>query len=52
MNVRASERGVSDDGVLRVLREDRMKRASVDEYGGNISPSQDVIHMNKGADVS
>ena len=53
MNVRASERGESDDGVIRMIRDDRMRRNGQDTGGRSRAPSSnlDVIHRNKGSDV-
>lgn len=57
MHVRASERGESDDGAIRIIRDNRMKRVSMDEYGVGGSrrapnSNMDVIHMHKEADVA
>jgi len=58
MNIRASGRVDSDDGVVRMIRGDRSKIESMDEYGGRQgarrivgSSNQDIIYMHKESDV-
>mmetsp|Transcript_37452 Transcript_37452/g.49262 ORF Transcript_37452/g.49262 Transcript_37452/m.49262 type:complete len:102 (-) Transcript_37452:918-1223(-) len=53
MHVRASERGESDDGIIRIIRDDRVKRIGMDDHGTRRTPSSnmDIIHKHKESDV-
>ena len=55
MHVQACKRGESDDGLIRIIRDNRMKRVSMDEYGVGGSRcvpnlNMDIIHLHKEAD--
>ena len=54
IHVRASERGESDDGIIRIIRDDRVKRVGIDDPGVRRTPSSnmDIIHKHKESDVA
>ena len=53
MHQRVSERGESDDGAIRMIRDNRMKRIGVQDGISRRAPSSnlDVIYKNKDSDV-
>ena len=51
MNQRANERGESDDGAIRMIKDTRMKRIGVEDASRRAPSSQDIIHKHKEADV-
>ena len=53
MNQRHLERGESDDGAVRMIKDNRMKRIGVQEGLNKRAPSSnvDIIHKNKDTDV-
>ena len=52
MNQRANERGESDDGAIRMIKDNRMKRIGVDNASRRAPSSNlDIIHKNKNSNV-